>query len=435
MGHFFRRALPALLIPLSLALTTETRAQTSDTLKRQQAFEEIAKQRAAAQLKESFEMADRMAATSTARGIEHLRKLQISMENEPSLSATVRDQYVKQISEKIKAMETRKVATKAETPAPKADAKDASIARAKAWVEEYQDVKRTLETIAALQKGGNTEQARKEADNLSRKYPDNPAVLVLNEQTGMSQKLADAKVLQAQQAEGYRLAMLSVDKAAVPPKDDIEFDTIRKGYFKEITKQRMKPTLTDKEMGLLKALEKPISIGANNQAFESIVESISEKIGKPILLEKSSLQDANIDSTTPASLPFKDSIQARTALRLLLQPHRLTFIIKNESIQVVSLEKARENMITRVYYIGDLVSGVGPFGNPLQWGTQASLLQMMENANLIIQAMRKIDPMSWKEEGGFGAATFHAPSMSIIVRQSAEVHSQLSSAFVGGGGK
>jgi hypothetical protein len=431
MSHVVRILTPAVLL-FGFALTTAGQSQNSDSLKRQQAFEEIAKQRAASIVKEGFELADRMAKSSPIRAVEHLRRLQISLESEPSLPAATREEYVRQIGERIRLIEGRKTA-----PTPpensKVDVKQLATERAKAWVEEYQDVKRTLDTIAALQKSGSTEQARREAENLISKYPNNPAVIALNDQSSMSQKLADAKILQAQQAEGYRLAMLSVDKAAIPPKDDIEFDTIRKGYFKEITKQRLKSTLTDKERELLKALEKPISIGATEQTFESVLEDISAKIGKPILLDKSALKDAQIDSTTRVNLPIKDSVQARTALRLLLQPYRMTVMIRNEAIQVVSLEHARENMITRVYYIGDIINGTGPFGNPLQWGPNISFMQAMENANLIVQAMEKIDPMSWKRDGGFGSATFHAPSMSIIVRQSAEVHSMLSNAFSGGG--
>ena len=430
MRRSFFRAFPALILSSALAATSVVLAQDSDLLKRQIALQEIAKQKVSTQLKEAFDLADRMAATSTVRAVEHLRRLQISFENDSALPAPVRQDALTKVAERIRLIEVRRT-TKVEPTPIQVNPKELAVAKAKVWVEEYQEVKRTLDTITALQKSGNGEQARAEAEALAKKYPNNPAVLTLNETSAMSQKLTDAKILQAQQAEGYRLAMNSVDKASIPPKDDLEFDTIKKGFFKEITKARLKSTLTAKEQELLKALDKPISIVGKESPFEAVIESISDKIGKPILLDKSSLQDADIQSSTPISTQEMRNISARTVLRKVLQDHGLTFIIKNETIQVMTLQRARETMVTRVYYIGDLVSGVGPFGNAFQFGPQLSLMQAMENANMIIQAMEKVDPLSWKSQQGTGSATFHAPSMSIIVRQSAEVHSMLSGAFSG----
>src|SRR5207248_6539714 len=111
----------------------------------------------------------------------------------------------------------------------------------------------------------------------------------------------------------------------------------------------------------------------------------------------------------------------------------LTFVVKDEAIQVFTVEKARELLTTRVYYLGDIVQGVGPFGGSLQWGPFLDYQQTMANVKVIIEAIQNgIDPLSWKDKGGGpGTNTFHFPTMSIIVRASTEVHASLSTRFGG----
>ena len=38
-----------------------------------------------------------------------------------------------------------------------------------------------------------------------------------------------------------------------------------------------------------------------------------------------------------------------------------------------------------------------------------------------------VDPQSWRENGGAGTITYNAAAMSLVIRQSAEVHAQLAS--------
>ena len=93
---------------------------------------------------------------------------------------------------------------------------------------------------------------------------------------------------------------------------------------------------------------------------------------------------------------------------------------------MVTVEKARDMLVTRVDYLGDLVQGVGPLGGAPQWGTFLDFQQTMSNVETVVKSITaSIDPLSWKERGGPGTVTLHYPSMSIIVRASAEVHASL----------
>jgi hypothetical protein len=96
----------------------------------------------------------------------------------------------------------------------------------------------------------------------------------------------------------------------------------------------------------------------------------------------------------------------------------------------VTVEKARDMLTTRVYYLGDVVQGVGPFGGGAAWGPFLDFQQTMANAQLIVDAIQdSVDPLSWKKRGGPATVTFHFPTMSLIVRASSEVHASLGSKF------
>ena len=143
------------------------------------------------------------------------------------------------------------------------------------------------------------------------------------------------------------------------------------------------------------------------------------------------VQDLGIDLQKPFTLSA-NGVSARTVLRQVLASQGLTFVIKDQVIQVVDTERAKNMLVTRVYYLGDVVRGTGPFGG-LEWGPLANFQQTVANVDAIMKAITaSIDPLSWKEKGGPASITFHYPSMSIIVRASAEVHASLGSKIGGG---
>jgi hypothetical protein len=119
-------------------------------------------------------------------------------------------------------------------------------------------------------------------------------------------------------------------------------------------------------------------------------------------------------------------------LRQILASQGLTFVVKDQVIQVVDVERARNMLVTRVYYLGDVVQGLGPFGDATRWGPFLDFQQTTANVEAIIKSITSsVDPLSWKERGGPASITFHVPSMSIIVRASAEVHATLGSKMGG----
>jgi hypothetical protein len=224
--------------------------------------------------------------------------------------------------------------------------------------------------------------------------------------------------------------MRDIARSGVPAVGDIQFPDAKK--WNDITKRRQQPAikLTPKEEKILESLNKTVGANFKDRPFEEALQELSNMMDQPLFIDKKSLEDLGLDLSRRVT--FQQSVSARTALRAILQTNGLTFVVKDEMIQVLTIEKAQQTLVSRSYYLGDLVAGNGPFGNAVLWGPVAGYQQMMQNAQLIVDAITSsVDPMAWANGPGRGACsiTFNLTTMSVVVRASTEVHASLGNAL------
>jgi hypothetical protein len=208
-----------------------------------------------------------------------------------------------------------------------------------------------------------------------------------------------------------------VDKSAVAPKSDYDLPD---DWVEKSKRRSNLAKLTEAEQAILEALKKPVKVDYNMETFQSVIDHLSKQMGQNILIDKQSMEEANVTYDTPITLRFNKPVSARTALKRVLADVGLTYVIRKESIEVTTLARAREMMTVRTYYVGDLL------------GVASLLLPAIENQFLMIQAIgiilgqiQSIEPESWDGRGGPGTVVFDSARMAIIVKQSAEVHYML----------
>src|SRR5262249_61993838 len=84
------------------------------------------------------------------------------------------------------------------------------------------------------------------------------------------------------------------------------------------------------------------------------------KAGIEVVLDQEALKAAGIDAAaTLISKSLKD-ISLRSALKLILQDYNLTYVIKDEVLQITTKDKAGTELVTKVYPVGDLVLPIVP---------------------------------------------------------------------------
>lgn len=196
-------------------------------------------------------------------------------------------------------------------------------------------------------------------------------------------------------------------------------------------KEFVSQKLTEKETKLLKALNSTMKFDYENEKFKAVIEHIMERTGLTIIMDPASLQDANVDyEGDTVSLKFP-KLGVRTGLKKILGDKGLTYIIKEGSIQVMTPKRASEYTVVRTYQIDDLIQPDAQM--QMMFGPFVAQLQMMQNAQQLINLIQfTVEPSYWQPNGP-GSIGFYYPTRSLIIRASTEMHYQLGSPGLFGG--
>jgi hypothetical protein len=431
-GHFWLTAIWAGLVVATGSALAQSRDDQNDAkahLEEVRRLNEVAAQRVQADVAIALKQAMRLAVSDPAQALEALKKLLTNLEDDTTLSSSRRDALVRQIKARIRQVEV--MAKRTNVNRDSAQTVPAPVVHRPA--PEAPDgspvISAALAEIRTLQKSGNLNEAKRRLAELEGRYPDNPALTAARRTLTAQQIANSARDLENDSQRGFGAAIQDMTHSSIPPTDNVEYP---KDWQEKTKKRASTVRLTDKERTILKALNTVVSLKFKDTKFDEVIDQIANAIKQPILIDKAALAEAQVNYDTPVT-EQTPAISARTLLRKILGEFNLTYVIKDEAIQVTSAQKAKDLMIVRTYYIGDLLSNgwTGTFFGfptglefPLQLG--ATPLQIAQEAKQLSDVIvASIDPMSWKEHGGLGTITFNPPTSSLIIKQSAEVHALL----------
>jgi hypothetical protein len=193
-------------------------------------------------------------------------------------------------------------------------------------------------------------------------------------------------------------------------------------YFIAKSEMRKTSKLSKEEANLLKTLSSTISVDFDKSQFKDVMNYLTDKLGINIFPDTASLKDAGVEYDTPVS--FKASkVTVRTVLKKILGDLGLTYVIMEGNIQVITPDRTKDYMVARSYPIQDLIA---PFD--MRWGPIANRIQMNQQAAGLIQLIiNTVEPSSWQgnSERGYGTISYDPATMSLVVRQTAEMHYML----------
>jgi hypothetical protein len=356
------------------------------------------------------------------KAVARLTKALALLEQDDALPEGRRGRLISMVKDRIRVAQADPApdTTRSDKPLVEARRKEDAERRA----AEAKKIRRDLDAISDLQKNGKNAEARRRARELARDYPDNPVAQVATRNVEILDQLASARSFRSERDRRVNRVFHDIDESAMPIEGDIQIDKERTLRNRKSPYRKVGQPLTGKEKTVLQALNRPITVRFQDSKFEDVIEYLSTLTNQPILLDKQALKDADIDYDTPVSLNVK-GVSMRTVLRQVLGSFGLTYVVKDEVIQVVSIERAKKLMTVRAYSVADLVR-TGGF-NELRFGPAVGNFEMMQNVAQIIDMIQSMtDPESWKANGGEGTITFNAATLSLVIKQSAEVHSMLS---------
>lgn len=147
-------------------------------------------------------------------------------------------------------------------------------------------------------------------------------------------------------------------------------------------------------------LDEPTTIRLVNRTLGEAVEDLSHRYGIRVLLDRRALDSVGIGADTPVSLEG-EAIPLEHALRPMLDDLDLTFLLRDESLLITTLEEADAELITRCYAVHRLVEG-------------------RDVDELIDTITEAVAPDEWEDVGGPGAVDYIEGVLNIS--QTREVH-------------
>jgi hypothetical protein len=238
----------------------------------------------------------------------------------------------------------------------------------------------------------------------------------------MRRRLADARDLRNQTSDRFLGVNQSIEQSAVPEGRDY---VLPRDWAEKSLKRSPGVKLSPQEKAVLAALKKPISAEFNDATFSEVIDYLRKVTGQEIVVDKQALDEVNVTYETPLKL-HANKLTTRTVLKRLLGDLGLTYVLKDGTLFVTSTARAKEMVTTRTYYVGDLATIVDVRFGPLLSQIQAT----QALATIVNLITSQIEPQSWNVNNpdAPGLIVFDPVTMTLIVRQTAEVHMMLGGA-------
>lgn len=189
------------------------------------------------------------------------------------------------------------------------------------------------------------------------------------------------------------------------------------------------------EAQIKRQLSLPISLEAGDTSLYLALKSLAKSGNVNLVVDPLGLQEEGISTSKRVSVAL-EGVSLRSALKILLEPLNLTFVIDGEVLKVTSKMRAQGPLIVVTYPVADLVipiPGMVTFpktsAKPAA-GNQATAANIVAPGNADFDTLVKlitgtVDPNSWEAVGGPGSIRSFDTTLSLVIRQTQQTHKKI----------
>src|SRR5262249_7968373 len=116
-----------------------------------------------------------------------------------------------------------------------------------------------------------------------------------------------------------------------------------------------------------------------------------------------------------------ENVSLRSALDLILRPFGLTFLVKDDVLQITTPACARGQLHTKLYAVKDLLHRARPEAMDVPPAPEEQLIRLIAST---------IAPESWREMGGQGVIEYFPATKTLVINQTEEVQEQVAELLV-----
>ena len=312
--------------------------------------------------------AKRLAQKSPGDALALLDELATGLGEQP-LPAEARDRLLRRIERTRQDIEEATGKRRAELALEKQNEKiEGDIDRERARrVEVDQRIAMLVEeynTLVDEQRFPEAEAVAKKAGQLA---PDNPVVRQLLAQSRTIRRLDTQRSIDGGNQAGFLDAVEDVARSARPMAGSIEFPTTRE--WADLTKTRTerlaegRNRVTAAELEIQKKLEEKVRPAFREQPLAAVLDALSKQAGVAIHIDMVGLEQEAVGSDTPVTLSLDQPISLKSALKLLLEPLHLGYVVRDEVLKVTSPRLVKGDVYPATYPVADLVLPIPNFSS------------------------------------------------------------------------
>lgn len=224
-------------------------------------------------------------------------------------------------------------------------------------VEEYN-------TLVDEQRFPEAEAVAKKAGQLA---PDNAVVRQLLAQSRTIRRLDTQRSIDGDNQSGFLDVVEDVSRSGRPMTGPIEFPASRE--WADLTKSRTerlaegRKRVTAAELEIQKKLEEKVRPAFREQPLAAVLDALSKQAGVAIHIDMVGLEQEAVGSNTPVTLSLDQPISLKSALKLLLEPLHLGYVVRDEVLKVTSPRLVKGDVYAVTYPVADLVLPIPNFSS------------------------------------------------------------------------
>src|SRR5690606_22176490 len=101
---------------------------------------------------------------------------------------------------------------------------------------------------------------------------------------------------------------------------------------------------SEKDLEIEQKLKTPVSLSFQARPLAEVIDYLGKVSQVNVYLNPQGLADAGVTSDTPVTIDLKDEISLKSALLLILEPLNLTYVIKNEVLNITSEDQKDDTL-------------------------------------------------------------------------------------------
>jgi hypothetical protein len=363
----------------SPAVTTQAPSLLAETLSAGDLLaQEQEMRRASAQALQQHvrnELSDaRKLATTEPTSVKNSLKLLLEeVDSTIDIDASTRTQLRSQIGsaiQQVSLQEAKQIQRNAQAEAVRAQA-DAAQRLLNETRREEESLKQLVEHFNFLMSRQRYLEASKDvAPEIAKLVPDSELAVVTREESSLMSNQAIVMDAFKRREQGVVDALRGVEEAAIPfdgfpspvvyPSPEIwqALSARRKERYAAVSLS----TSDEKSQKLYSALKQTASqLSFQGTPLSQVVQNLADEFKIPIWVNVAELEVEGVDPDSPITMELPP-ISLRSALRMMLKPLNLTYIIRNEVLEITTEASVEADPINRIYPVGDLVVPRMPMG-------------------------------------------------------------------------